>query len=76
MNKRNHPDWMGENRKMTAEEIADFLSGPIVARIATIDETGIPYITPVWQEWDITRHGVYDFDHTGWASSTGSRAVL
>lgn len=52
MNKRQHPDWMGENRKMTAEEITDFLSGPIVARIATIDEAGIPYITPVWQEWD------------------------
>jgi nitroimidazol reductase NimA-like FMN-containing flavoprotein (pyridoxamine 5'-phosphate oxidase superfamily) len=52
MNKRKHPDWMGENRRMTAEEIADFLSGPVVARIATIDEAGMPYITPVWQEWD------------------------
>jgi nitroimidazol reductase NimA-like FMN-containing flavoprotein (pyridoxamine 5'-phosphate oxidase superfamily) len=50
--KRNHPDWMGENRKMTDEEIIDFLSGPIVARVATIDEQGLPYITPVWQEWD------------------------
>ena len=52
MSKRNHPDWMGENRKMTAEEIAEFLAGPVVARIATIDEEGVPYITPVWEEWD------------------------
>lgn len=50
--KRKHPDWMGENRKMTDEEIMDFLSGAVVARVATIDEQGRPYITPVWQEWD------------------------
>ena len=50
--KRKHPDWMGENRKMTPEEIVDFLAGPVVARIATIDPDGMPYITPTWQEWD------------------------
>src|SRR5690606_21598738 len=48
----NGKDWMGANRGMTPEEIKRFLAGPIVARIATIDADGIPYITPVWQEWD------------------------
>lgn len=44
--------WMGSNRGMTAEEINAFLAGPVVARIATVDEEGAPYITPVWQHWD------------------------
>jgi len=48
----NGKDWMGANRGMTPEEIKRFLAGPIVARIATIDPDGMPYITPVWQEWD------------------------
>ena len=47
-----HPAWMGKNSKMSAEEIQEFLAGPVVARVATIDEEGQPYITPVWQEWD------------------------
>jgi nitroimidazol reductase NimA-like FMN-containing flavoprotein (pyridoxamine 5'-phosphate oxidase superfamily) len=42
---------MGKMRGLTAEEIAEFLAGPVVARIATIDANGFPYITPVWQEW-------------------------
>ena len=46
------PDWMGKMRGLTAEEIKEFLDGAIVARIATIDSNGDPYITPVWQEWD------------------------
>jgi PPOX class probable F420-dependent enzyme len=43
---------MGKNAPMTPEEVERFLAGPVVARIATIDEDGLPYITPVWQEWD------------------------
>jgi nitroimidazol reductase NimA-like FMN-containing flavoprotein (pyridoxamine 5'-phosphate oxidase superfamily) len=45
-------DWQGKTRKLTAAEIQTFLDGPVVARIGTIDEDGIPYVTPVWQEWD------------------------
>ena len=44
--------WMGKNAKLTPEEVMEFLAGPKVARIATIDLDGLPYITPVWQEWD------------------------
>jgi len=43
---------MGKMRALNAEEIQEFLAGPIVARIATVDSKGDPYITPVWQEWD------------------------
>ena len=47
-----HPAWMGKNSRMSADEVKEFLAGPVVARIATIDEEGLPYITPAWQEWD------------------------
>lgn len=49
---RKLPSWMGKNSKMSLDEINAFLQGPVVARVATIDEDGLPYITPVWQEWD------------------------
>ena len=50
--KREYPEWMGKMRALNAEEIQEFLDGPVVARIATVDSKGDPYITPVWQEWD------------------------
>jgi nitroimidazol reductase NimA-like FMN-containing flavoprotein (pyridoxamine 5'-phosphate oxidase superfamily) len=49
---KRHPEWMGKNRGLTPEEITEFLAGPVVARIATVDSDGAPYITPLWQEWD------------------------
>ena len=52
MTDNQHPEWMGKNRKLTPTEVKDFLAEPVVARIATIDEQGVPYVTPVWQEWD------------------------
>jgi PPOX class probable F420-dependent enzyme len=42
---------MGKMRGLTPDEIAEFLAGAVVARIATVDEDGFPYITPLWQEW-------------------------
>jgi hypothetical protein len=48
----NSSEWMGENRGLTKEEIFEFLSGPIVARIATVKEDGAPYIAPIWQYYD------------------------
>ncbi len=50
--KRDIPEWMGKNSGLSRQEVADFLSGAVVARVATIGEDGYPYITPVWQEWD------------------------
>jgi nitroimidazol reductase NimA-like FMN-containing flavoprotein (pyridoxamine 5'-phosphate oxidase superfamily) len=43
---------MGKMRGLYPDEIQAFLDGHVVARIATIDSRGYPYITPVWQEWD------------------------
>jgi nitroimidazol reductase NimA-like FMN-containing flavoprotein (pyridoxamine 5'-phosphate oxidase superfamily) len=43
---------MGKNRKLTRAEIKEFLAEAVVARIATIDENGVPYVTAVWQEWE------------------------
>jgi len=47
-----YPDWMGKMRGLYPQELKTFLDGPVVARIATVDSQGDPYITPVWQEWD------------------------
>jgi hypothetical protein len=52
MTKREYPEWMGKMRGLTPEEITDFLSGPVVARIAMIKPDGRPYVASVWQEWD------------------------
>ena len=49
---RQYPEWMGKMRGLTSEELTAFLAGPLVARIATIDDDGFPYLTPVWEEWD------------------------
>ena len=50
--KREYPEWMGKMRGLYADELQEFLDGPVVARIATVDSKGDPYVTPVWQEWD------------------------
>lgn len=61
-----HPAWMGKNRGLTAEEIAEFLAGPVVARVATIDEEGMPYITPVWEEWDGESMWIVPRERSAW----------
>ncbi len=37
---------------MTPQEITAFLRGPVIARLATVQPGGAPYIAPVWQQWD------------------------
>ena len=48
---RKYPDWMGKMCGLYADELQEFLDGPVVARIATADSKGDPHVTPVWQEW-------------------------
>lgn len=50
--KHEYPEWMGKMRGLYRDEMQEFLDGPVVARIATVDSKGDPYVTPVWQEWD------------------------
>ncbi len=66
MTQPQHPDWMGANRKMSDQEIFDFLQGAVVARVATIDENGMPYITPVWQEWDGSAMWIVPRERSAW----------
>jgi PPOX class probable F420-dependent enzyme len=63
-----YPEWMGKMRGLTSEEIAEFLAGPIVARVATIDEEGMPYITPVWQEWDGASLWIVPRERSAWVA--------
>jgi PPOX class probable F420-dependent enzyme len=63
---RQYPEWMGKMRGLTAEEIKDFLAGPVVARVATVDEDGIPYITPVWEEWDGEAMWIVPRERSAW----------
>lgn len=44
--------WKGQTRGLTEEEMKSFLSGPWVARIATLKEDGKPYLSTVWYEYD------------------------
>ena len=49
---RSTPNGWAKNKGLTPDEVKEFLAGPIVARIATVDQDNVPYITPLWQEWD------------------------
>lgn len=66
MAERTYPEWMGKMRALTADEIAEFLAGAVVARVATIDEEGFPYITPVWQEWDGAALWIVPRERSAW----------
>ena len=39
---------------LSPEALDALLREPIVARLATIDNDGYPYVVPVWTEWDGT----------------------
>ena len=65
---RKYPEWMGKMRGLTAAEIAEFLAGPVVARVASVDEEGMPYITPVWQEWDGEALWIVPRERSAWVN--------
>ena len=66
MSERKYPEWMGKMRGLTADEIAEFLAGPVVARVATFGDDGFPYITPVWEEWDGTSMWIVPREKSVW----------
>jgi PPOX class probable F420-dependent enzyme len=39
---------------LTQAELANFLSQPLIAKIATVKADGSPHITPVWSDYDGT----------------------
>lgn len=44
--------WRGTIGKLAGDELDAFLAQGIVARVATLDERGWPYVVPVWFEWE------------------------
>ena len=68
MTDKQTPEWMGKNGKLTPAEIREFLAEPVVARIATIDEDGVPYVTPVWQEWDGEAFWIVPRERSAWVA--------
>jgi len=45
-------DWRGKIGGMDPDEVTAFLVGGVIARLATLDANGFPYIVPIWYEWD------------------------
>jgi len=37
---------------LTKAQVDEFLAGPVIARLATVQPSGAPYLVPVWQYWD------------------------
>jgi PPOX class probable F420-dependent enzyme len=44
--------WRGTIGKLAGAELDAFLARGIVARVATIDDRGWPYVVPAWFEWE------------------------
>ncbi len=44
--------WRGKIGKLDGADLDAFLSQGIVARVATLDEQGWPYVVPAWFEWE------------------------
>ncbi|MCC7371476.1 MAG: PPOX class F420-dependent oxidoreductase [Chloroflexi bacterium] len=41
-----------EGSRLTGDELAEFLSGAWICRLATLSDDGHPYVTPLWFEYD------------------------
>lgn len=44
--------WRGKVGQMSDEERDEFLAGNTLARLAVIDDSGWPYVQPVWYQWE------------------------
>jgi PPOX class probable F420-dependent enzyme len=44
--------WRGKIGKLDGADLDAFLGQGIVARVATLDENGWPYVVPAWFEWE------------------------
>lgn len=45
-------DWRGKIGGLDPEEFNSFLNEGFLARLATMDGNGYPYIVPIWFEWE------------------------
>jgi nitroimidazol reductase NimA-like FMN-containing flavoprotein (pyridoxamine 5'-phosphate oxidase superfamily) len=44
-------EWRGKVGGMSEEEMEAFLAKGLVMRLSCLDESGRPYVVPVWHEW-------------------------
>jgi len=44
--------WRGKIGRLENDEVADFLNGAPLLRLACLDDDGWPYAVPCWFEWD------------------------
>jgi nitroimidazol reductase NimA-like FMN-containing flavoprotein (pyridoxamine 5'-phosphate oxidase superfamily) len=44
--------WRGKIGRLEQEELDVFLAEGHIARLACLDDSGWPYVVPVWHEWD------------------------
>lgn len=45
-------DWRGTIGTMARREMDEFLAGNTLARLATLDDAGWPYVQPAWHQWE------------------------
>src|SRR4051794_16120963 len=41
-----------DGSRLAGDELAEFLAGAWICRLATLTEDGFPYVTPLWFEYD------------------------
>ncbi|MEZ4520254.1 MAG: pyridoxamine 5'-phosphate oxidase family protein [Thermomicrobiales bacterium] len=54
---------------MTEGEIEEFLSGPVICRLGCLDETGWPYVVPVWMQYADGNFYLVPRERSRWAAS-------
>lgn len=57
----------GREGQMTPDEINAFLAQPLICHLACHDESGWPYVVPVWFEWDGAGFWIIPRARSAWA---------
>jgi hypothetical protein len=60
--------WRGENRKMTQEEMEEFLAEGMFARLGCLDDEGWPYVVPIWFHYADGGFWVIPRERSAWAN--------
>jgi hypothetical protein len=53
--------------RLTDAELTDFLSGPVICRLACLDEDGWPYAVPVWMHYADGGFYIVPRERSAWA---------
>ena len=58
--------WRGKVGRLAGDEVASFLEGPQLLRLACLDLEGWPYAVPCWYEWDGESFWVVPRERSAW----------